>query len=369
MSKQWKHYHLLIMCAVLVLITTACFRDSAEGVNAQPVSQLLPSDTPIPLEPSVTPTELIEETEEVVFEKPTETSSPTSTTTPTPTITIPPASATMTVDPLLATESSEGVANVGNTVPGGTKVAQAPPDNFALTSTALISQLTQSAAQAATDAAIQAGTGIDTPTPLGPPTVDPALVPPTPVPSQPLAAGVDCVHQIRVGETLYKLSLAYGVSVGEMANASGITNWNIILVGQRITIPGCGTTGFFPPATSVPVPSATPVIVEQASAQTQPQAQTTDLTGTGGATTTTNTDTLAAQAQSDITNNAQADIQANAISQGAAPAVGSRQYTVQQYDTLFQIAQAHGTTVDAIAALNGITNINSITMNTVLQIP
>jgi len=360
MSKQWKRYHLLIMCVVLTLITTACFRDSGEGVVSQPISQVIPSATPIPVEeeePSATPTET------VVFEKPTETSSPTATATPTIEET-----ATLTPDPLLAEETatSEGVVNVGNTIPGGTAVAQGstevPIDNFALTSTALIGQLTQSAAQAATDEAIRQGIGVETPTPEIP-TLDPFQPTPTFPPAQGLAPGADCVHQIRAGETLYKLSLAYGVSVGEMATASGITNWNIVLVGQRITIPGCGTTGFFPPATSVPIPSATPALVDQASAQTALG------TGTDSVTTTTNTNTLAAQAQSDITSNAQADIQANAIAQGAAPAVGSRQYTVQQYDTLFQIAQAHGTTVDAIAALNGITNINSITMNTVLQIP
>jgi len=366
MSKQWKRYHLLIMCVVLVLITTACFRDSAEGVDSQPISQLIPTTTQIQVdeEPTATPTE------EVVFEKPTETSSPTST--PTPTNTVPVETATMTLDPLLealtTTAEAESVVNVGNTIPGGTPIAQAAtatqaaPDNFALTSTALIGQLTESAAQAATDLAIQQGIGAATATPEAP-TLDPFATA-TFAPAQPLVPGADCIHQIRAGETLYKLSLAYGVSVGEMANASAITNWNIILIGQRITIPGCGTTGFTPPATSVPIPSATPVIAGQASAQTSAQ---TAVTGAG--TSTTTTDTLAAQAQSDIITNAQADIQANSIAQGAAPAVGSRQYTVQQYDTLYQIAVAHGTTVDAIAALNGITNINTITMNTVLQIP
>jgi LysM repeat protein len=366
MFKQWKRYHLLIMCMVLALMTTACFRDSAEGVVAQPVSQLLPTDIPPTAqadEPSATPTELIKATEEVVFEKPTETSVPTATSTPT--IVVQAATATMTVDPLLArltaTETEEGIVNVGNTIPGGTVVAQrgteAPPDNFALTSTALIGQLTQDAAAVATAQAIQAGLGAATPTPLGPPTIDPFLATPTFVPARGLVSGADCVHQIRAGETLFKLSLAYGVSVSDMQLASNIANPNLILVGQRITIPRCGTTGFTPPPTSIPVASSTPVVL----AQVAPAIGATGNTAT--------TDPLAAQAQSDITNNAQVDIQSNAVAQGAAPLVGRTQYTVQQYDTLFQIAQAYNTTVDAIATLNGITNINSITMGDVLQIP
>ena len=143
-----------------------------------------------------------------------------------------------------------------------------------------------------------------------------------------------------------------------MQLASNIANPNLVLVGQRVTIPGCGTTGFTPPPTSIPVASRTP---EGFSAQTS------TVPGAGGSTVTT--DSLAAQAQADILNNAQADIQANAIAQGAAPLVGTRVHIVKQYETLFQIAQSFGTTVDAIATLNGITNINSITIGEELQIP
>lgn len=395
MSKHWNHYSLLIVCVVLALITTACFRDSAEGVGAQPVSQLLVTVTPIPQEPTavIEVTEEVvlevEETEEVVLEVPTETATdepvlelpsetPTATLdgTATQLAMLNAPTSTLTVDPLFlrltaSATPTGGIVNVGNTVPGGTPVAQnfteEPPDNFSLTATALIGQLTQDAAAVATTQAFQAGIGT-TPTPIPTATTDPFLASPTPVQSQsqPLVPGADCVHQIRAGETLFKLSLAYGVSVQEMATASGITNPSLILVGRRVTIPGCGTTGFTPPATSVPVPTATPQPVSNTT-DTTTQAQSAVVTGSGDSTATNNT--LAQAAQQEIITNAQADIQANAVAQGAAPAQGTRQYTVQQYDTLFQIAQQFGTTVDAIAVLNGITNINQITMGDVLQIP
>lgn len=371
MFKQWSRYQLLIMCVGLMFVTTACFRDNAEGVGAQPVAQLIPTE-----EPTDIPTE-VEETEDVDAMTETSTSTPTATAsvtlTPTSTDVVEVATETMTIDPLLLrltmTEEADEIVNIGNTSPGGTAVAQAPteedsqPDDFALTATALIGQLTQDAAIIATTQAFEQGLGT-TPTPIATITVDPLLVTPTVIQQGAgVVPGADCVHQIRVGETLYKLSLAYGVSVAQMQSASNIGNPNLILVGQRVTIPGCGTTGFTPPPTSIPVPSATPIV---GGAQTDTQAQAA-VPGAGGSTVTS--DSLAAQAQQDILNNAQADIQANAIVQGAAPATGSRTYTVQQYDTLFQIAQANGTTVDALAALNGITNINSITMGDVLQIP
>ncbi len=393
MSKHWNHYSLLIVCVVLALTTTACFRDSAEGVGSQPVSQLLESATPIPQEPTavleVEETEEVvlevEETEEVVLEVPTSTATdepvlvlpsetPTATQdgTATQIAMLNAPTSTLTVDPLFlrltaSATPTGGIVNVGNTVPGGTAIAQnfteEPPDNFSLTATALIGQLTQDAAAVATTQAFNAGIGT-TPSPFPTSTTDPFSVSPTPLQSQSqnLIPGADCIHQIRVGETLFKLSLAYGVSVQEMATASGITNPSLILVGQRVTIPSCGTTGFTPPPTSVPVPTA----VVAASDTTTNQAQVA-VPGAGNSTATTNT--LAQAAQQEILTNAQADVQANAVAQGAAPATGTRQYTVQQYDTLFQIAQQFGTSVDAIAVLNGITNINQITMNDVLQIP
>lgn len=377
MFKQWSHYQLLISFVILVFITTACFRDSAEGVGAQPVSQLIPTDIPTEMPTEVEITEDVEVTEDIAIGGSESTETPTATptltvtpsTTPSPTATVPVATETMTIDPLFLrltqTEEANEIVNIGNTVPGGTAVAQVPtedalPDGFALTSTEVIQQVTRTAESRETQAAIEAGLGV-TETPLFP-TVDP-LLPATPIPQpQGGVPGQDCVHQIRVGETLFKLSLAYGVRVSDMQSASNIANPNLILVGQRVTIPSCGTTGFFPPPTSVPIPTATINAIGGADVQAQSA-----VTGAGNSTVTTNT--LAAQAQQDILNNAQADIQANAIVQGAAPATGRTTYTVQQYDTLFQIAQANGTTVDAIAALNGITNINSITMGDVLQIP
>lgn len=44
-------------------------------------------------------------------------------------------------------------------------------------------------------------------------------------------------------------------------------------------------------------------------------------------------------------------------------------YTVKKGDSLSKIAKAHGTTVNAIAKLNGITNVNRINVGQVLTLP
>lgn len=64
-----------------------------------------------------------------------------------------------------------------------------------------------------------------------------------------LIAGVVAVyaqatHTVQAGENLYRISLRYGVSMGAIAQANGISNINLIFTGQQLTIPGAtGDTG------------------------------------------------------------------------------------------------------------------------------
>ena len=92
-----------------------------------------------------------------------------------------------------------------------------------------------------------------------------------------------------------------------------MVNPNLIHVGDKLIIPGCGTTGYQPPPTSIPTnnPGYTP-----------------------------------------------------------NPGGGSGQsYVVQQGDTLFALSLSWGTTVNAIAALNQIANINLIYIGQTLYVP
>lgn len=112
----------------------------------------------------------------------------------------------------------------------------------------------------------------------------------------------DVIHVVAAGENLTRIALRYGTTVNAIAVANGIANPNRIYVGQRLVIPG----------------SAASVI------------STTTTT-----TVTTTTTTVASPTDALI-------------------------YTVQRGDTLFRIAQRFGTTVPALAALNGIANPNLI---------
>jgi LysM repeat protein len=128
--------------------------------------------------------------------------------------------------------------------------------------------------------------------------------------------GGTTTHVVQQGENLFRIALRYGTSWPVLASYNGITNPNMIYVGQVLKIPPAGTVVQptpVPGATAVPqptpVPGATPVPPQQ---------------GT---------------------------------------------YTVVAGDTLYRIALKFNTTSSAIAALNGITNPNLIYVGQVLKIP
>ena len=293
MIKRKRRLKLLAMFAVLSLLLTACFRDTSEVIQQQPIARELASPTAVE---EAEPTEL----------PPTE---------------LPPT----------ATEEAEPT--------------QPEADQFALTATALIALQTQPALQQDI-AGDQSGLASAIQATAIPPAR--ATIPP----------GEDCVHEIRSGDTLFQLSLAYGVTVNDIARASGITNPDQIAVGQHITIPECGTTGFIPPPTSIPAPAIDPPTAAPTSDPAELALAAADTR-----------DTLIEQAQTTLLDNAQTDAEAGFSIQTAPSSAQSGTYTVQQNDTLYGIAIGLGTTVDVLAALNDITDVDSLNAGQVLQTP
>jgi len=298
MMKLRRNWRIFIGCGMLMLVTAGCFQDVNDAESQNVVSQLntsTPTDTPPPTEPplpSETPTEI-----------PTETPTPTQ------------------LDSLV---SDTGIG-------GGTAIAQelGTPfdDTWALTATQIVAEITQTSDASFTQTAqFLLGSFTQTPTPSPTIQLAPGITPSATLIAAP--PGTVCIHEVKAGENLFRLSMTYGVSVQQLASASGVVNINQIWVGDRINIPGCGTTGVFPPPTTVPTPL--------------PQ------TTTGG--------TLV-----------QPGVDASA--QTVPPVAGGTTHVVQQYETLFQISMTYGVPVASIANANGITDINNILMGTQLIIP
>ncbi len=116
------------------------------------------------------------------------------------------------------------------------------------------------------------------------------------------AAAQAATVTVAPGDSLSGIAARNGTSVTALAQANGISNPNVIVVGQRLTVPGGG-------GGSAPAASAT----------------------TGGS--------------------------------------GGGSYRVRPGDTLGAIAARSGIGVSALAALNGITNPNRISVGTVLSLP
>jgi LysM repeat protein len=85
----------------------------------------------------------------------------------------------------------------------------------------------------------------------------PQAATPTPVVTTPPVVTGGTTHVVVRGDTLWGISMKYGVSVASIKTANGLTT-DFIYVGQRLTIPAAGSTPTTPVATPTPAPGATP---------------------------------------------------------------------------------------------------------------
>jgi LysM repeat protein len=185
----------------------------------------------------------------------------------------------------------------------------AGPGGGNLTATALVGAATQLAAEHATATATALGTlpPSNTPTPTA--TLDPNR--PT-----------DCIHIVRRGETAYAIARNYGVTLDEIAVASGSPNLSVLSVGQELVIPECGNLTPTPgptPTSEVPPTEAAPV--------------------------------------------------GDSLAPTETPEVEGRTHLIQPGENLYRIALRYGVTMAALRNANNISNVNVIKAGDTLIIP
>jgi LysM domain len=291
---------------VIVTLAAGCFQPAGGGLEATNVAQSLPTFTPLPTDtpsPAPQPTEM--PTEEVII-LPTETPIPFDTF-PSVGTQVADASNQGQIDPFSQAATSTAIFLQQS---GGLQTFEQPSetiDPLYQQATDMVRQATETAGAPLTQTAIAVFGGI-TPT---------VFVQPTWTSVGPVLQGNDCIYEVQPGDrNLYRISLLFGIPYMSIASATHMVNPNLIHLGDRLTIPGCGVTGYQPPPTSTPsatytYPGITPI-----------------------------------------------------------PGGGNGQpYTVQQGDTLFALSLRWNTTVYAIAQLNNIPNINLIYIDQVLYIP
>ena len=296
-----------LLAVIVMLATAGCLRSAPGEELDVPEARILDSPTPLPTV-QVLPTY-----------------------TPYPTFTPPPPTELPQFQPttqiqLLPTSTQFGVVPpaASPTIPPvqvvfPTATIDPNMDPRFLTATAIVQGATQQAVEA-------------TQTAIGPvvalPTFTPTFDPFQPTPTQgfvvPTVPGSDCIHEVAAGDTMYGLSVRYGVPIMDIARVSNIFDVERLTIGQPLTIPGCGTTGAVPPPTRTPIPppgTATPIAVSTPGPATP------------------------------------------------VPSAGGIIHRVQQGETLFIISQRYGIPMDVIAAANNLTNVDRIDFNQELVIP
>ncbi len=316
MRADWTHKGLLILSLLILVFASGCFQSAGGALEATSVAQSAPTftptvtDTPLPTAtafPSLTPTEdqsIIVLTRVV-----------TATSTPGPIFdgTQGTEVADVALQDIVA-ETSTAIFLTSNAQfqPLQAATTEIPPviDPLLLSATAIIRDSTETAAAPLTQTA-QAVLGITPTSPFFPTSTIAGEIATAIVPT-----GADCVHEVRATDrNLFRIGLNYGVTYQTLATYNNLVNPNLIYVGQRLVIPGCGTTGNRPPATST-------------------------ATTTGGGVPVT-----------------------------SVPGGGTGTYVVQDGDTLFGLSQLWGRRVMDIAAVNGIANVNLIYIGQTLVIP
>lgn len=296
--------------ALLVLLAAGCFQPAGAGLEAtipaqaQPTYTPYPTDTWTPEPPTEAPTEFPTDIpiESVVVVEPTLDIFADST--------LVADAGLQELDPIWQTATAQFLLQQGDIIPVNPLEGQEVQpidqiDPLLQTATVMIREATEAAGVPLTQTAQAI---------FGPPTATFEPIFPTATFSSgvPVPTGSDCIYEVQPTDTnLYRISLLFGIPYMNIAQASNLVNPNLIHVGDKLVIPGCGTTGYQPPPTSFPnQPGVTPV-----------------------------------------------------------PGGGGGTYIVQQGDTLFGLSLQWGTTVNAIAAINGIQNINLIYIGQTLTIP
>lgn len=186
------------------------------------------------------------------------------------------------------------------------------------------------------------------------------------------------VHRVEAGDSLNLIASRFGVSVARLQEFNGISNPNLIRLGQLIRIPAADLPATAPVTTPVPDPTPEP------EPEVEYRIQSGDTLLRIGARFGVSASLI--QSHNGITNpnlirvgqliriptSAAGSAAATEASAPVAAPVAPPEpttYRVASGDSLWGIARKFGVSASALATLNGITNANRIRIGQLLQIP
>ncbi|CAB4549064.1 MAG: LysM peptidoglycan-binding domain-containing protein [Actinobacteria bacterium] len=207
------------------------------------------------------------------------------------------------------------------------------------------------------------------------PTPAPATPAPAPAPAAPAAA---TTYTVVARDTLSGIASRFGTTTRNLMSLNGITNANLLRIGQVLTITGGAATPA--PATPAPAPAspapAAPAAPSASGTSSYTVVARDTLSGIASrfGTTTRNLMSLNAITNANAIRIGQVLIVSGtaaapaAATPSAAPSAAGTTYTVAAGDSLSGIASRFGTTTRNLMALNGITNANLIRIGQVIKL-
>jgi LysM repeat protein len=163
----------------------------------------------------------------------------------------------------------------------------------------------------------------------------------------PVAAAGNTVHVVQPGETLAQIAARYGTTTTSLVQANGLRNANFIWWGQRLIIPG---SGYSTPSTgtsyhTVSYGETLAIIAARYGTSISALARLNGLS---------NINFVYVGQRLLVYGSAPAPAPA------PAPSTGTSYHTVRYGETLAIIAARYGTSISALARLNGLSNINFV---------
>jgi LysM repeat protein len=179
----------------------------------------------------------------------------------------------------------------------------------------------------------------------------------------------DTSYVVQPGDSLFMISLKFGVTMSAIITANGITNPNFVYVGQRLVIPGA--SGPSAPASTPTTSASSSTYVVQSGDSLSKIARkfNVSLSDLATANGLTNLNLLYVGQRLVIPGVTVASAPTTVPAATAAPVASGSTYTIVGGDTIYKIAQKLGVDPLALIAANGILNPNLIYVGQKLIVP